>query len=142
MSFGEIECFLKRVEQPSLYAYLQLSEDADASAVMGVLKARRQWAQGQQCNPRHRDEAVWLIRNLRRVLAALTQQRAAYDASLARAQRKRTIAHVAHFIETMGVSAETLPIIRCYGAGAGLDTVCIEGLIARARSVPAYSSVA
>ena len=93
----------------------------------------------QQHNPRHRDEALWLIRNLRRVVDALTTARAEYLDSQTRARLRQQARHVAHFIQIMGVSDETRPLIRRYARRSGLSERHLATLLRRAQR---YSSIA
>lgn len=138
--FQEVERFLQGVRHPSLFSYLSLAPDADTEAVEQTLQARRVWAQAQQANPRHRDEALWIIRNRRLLHCALVEQRVAYLQSLARRRTLRALAHVRHFITIMGANPDTLPTIRAYARRSGLSERLIEKLIEREAPDAVYSS--
>ncbi len=66
-----IEMFLASVSKVSLYTWLEASPDGTPEETDVLLKRKRMWAQGQQANPRHRDEAQFILKNyglLQRVL--------------------------------------------------------------------------
>jgi hypothetical protein len=138
--FLEIERFLQLRGKNSLFSYLNLSQEASPQAVRATLQKRRAWAYAQQHNPRHRDEALWLIRNLRCVSDALTTNRARYLSSQTRAQLRKQARHIAHFIMIMGVSPETRPLIRRYAQRSGLSEQHITALLQ--HHAQRYSSVA
>lgn len=139
-NFREIERFLQHVRQPSLFSYLNLSPAAAADTIRKALQARRVWAQSQQSNPRHREEALWLIRNRRLLDRALLEERGAYLQSLARARQVRALTHVRHFMTIMGINEETLPVIRSYARRSGLNDTIVEQLIEREKPDLCYSS--
>lgn len=58
----EIERFLTSVGQPSLFAYYGVARGAPVEELEAALKKRRAWAQGQQANPKFKDEALFLIK--------------------------------------------------------------------------------
>lgn len=67
----EIERFFAGLGHRTPLAYYGLPEDADAAAIEAALKKRRAWAQGQQANPKYRNEALFLIKSntmMRRLL--------------------------------------------------------------------------
>ena len=53
----KIARFLDQVGQDSLFTYYNLAEDSPDTQVEYVLRKRRNWAQGQQANPKYRTEA-------------------------------------------------------------------------------------
>jgi len=77
-ALDEIHRFTASVEQPDLYAYLDIERDADKAAVTHALQVRRSWAQGQQANPKYRQEALWLIKNINLIKTALTSEATRY----------------------------------------------------------------
>lgn len=67
----QIDTFLGMVGKTSLLDYYELDAGVSTDLVEKAIKRRRGWAQGQQANPKFRNEALWLIKNnalLRRVL--------------------------------------------------------------------------
>ena len=77
-AFQEIQGFLLLIEQPDLFAYLDLERDDKPNKIKAALRRRRSWAQGQQANPKYRVEALWLIKHIKLVQTALTTQRDSY----------------------------------------------------------------
>ena len=138
--FAAIERFLKFHGHESLFSYLNLDRNASPQAIQTTLQQRRIWAQSQQHNPRHQEEARWLIRNMGHVFDALTTHRTSYIRSQKRARLLQRASHVAHFIVVMGVSDETTPLIRSYGRRSGLSEHHITALLKHHET--RYSSVA
>jgi hypothetical protein len=67
----EIERFFAGLGHKTPLAYYGLPEDAPAADIEPAIKKRRTWAQGQQANPKYRQEALFLIKGnnmLRRLL--------------------------------------------------------------------------
>lgn len=58
----DIERFLKTLGVRSLLVYYKLSANARPDEVEAAIKKRRNWAQGQQANPKYKDEALFLIK--------------------------------------------------------------------------------
>jgi curved DNA-binding protein CbpA len=77
-TLDEIQRFLTIVSQPDLFQYLDVDADAEKSDIEFALQRRRSWAQGQQANPKYRNEALWLIKNIQLVQKTLILDRAAY----------------------------------------------------------------
>ena len=65
-------------DKASLFHYLGLSREASVADTEAALSAKRQWAQGQQANPKFRAEATWIIRNHRVLHRLLLQHRMEY----------------------------------------------------------------
>lgn len=65
-----------------LFAYFELARDADEGTVEAAIRSRRAWAQGQQANPKYRQTAIWLIKNVALCRRALHSERAAYISQL------------------------------------------------------------
>jgi len=63
--------FCKLVGAPHLLAYLGLPEDAAPEDARGKLKSRRKFMQGMQGNPKHKREALFLIRSYKALLGVL-----------------------------------------------------------------------
>lgn len=74
----EIDRFLRDVGKPDLYAYYELGPLSGPSDVDAALRKRRAWAQGQQANPKHRTEALFLIKQNGLLRRALLDEAAAY----------------------------------------------------------------
>lgn len=58
-----IQQFLATVAQPDLFEYYALPLDAAFDTRDAAVRKRRLWAQGQQNNPKHRTEALFLIKH-------------------------------------------------------------------------------
>ena len=57
---SEIERFALFAGKGDLYEYLQLDRDAPEPQKLSALETKRTWAQGQQSNPKFRQEAMFL----------------------------------------------------------------------------------
>lgn len=97
--FREIQGFLLLVDQPDLFAYLQIERDASVSTVKGALRRRRSWAQGQQANPKYRPEALWLIKHIKLVQAAVTTESDAYLAETDALAQQRNVSLLRLFVQ-------------------------------------------
>jgi hypothetical protein len=107
-AFHEIEGFLLLVEQPDLFAYLQVDRDASDSVLKSALRRRRSWAQGQQANPKYRTEALWLIKNIKLIQAAVIKERDGYLQETDNRAKQRNIGELRLFIQECLVEG-TLP---------------------------------
>ena len=81
-ALDDIHRFTASVEKPDLYAYLDIEPSADREAITHALQVRRSWAQGQQANPKYRQEALWVIKNISLLKEALTSGAEAYQSDL------------------------------------------------------------
>ncbi len=108
-TFEEIHRFLTLVEQPDLFAYLQVERDAGQSKVKGALQKRRSWAQGQQANPKYRTEALWLIKNIQLVQTAVVDQRVSYLQETDERAQQRAVEALRFFIQSVLVDGHLLP---------------------------------
>ncbi|MCB9797236.1 MAG: hypothetical protein H6741_31495 [Alphaproteobacteria bacterium] len=90
-AFTEIAEFLNKVGFGSLFEYFDLATTADAEEVRGAMERRRRWAQSQQSNPKHQEEARWLIRNQALVRMVLLERRAAYLRQLERRRLSKNL---------------------------------------------------
>lgn len=77
-ALDEIHRFTASVEHTDLFAYIGVELDADAAAITHALRVRRSWAQGQQANPKFRQEALWLIKNIQMVKTAVLDDSQTY----------------------------------------------------------------
>lgn len=67
----EVNRFLLSVSKRDLYTYYGVSAEAASGEVDEAINRKRKWAQGQQSNPKYKNEAIFLIKShtlLRRVL--------------------------------------------------------------------------
>jgi hypothetical protein len=94
----EITRFLTSVGKPSLFAYYGASEATDAVEMEALIKKRRAWAQGQQANPKFKEEALFLIKNNKLLRGALLEDREAYVASLRDADSARALHEIEAYI--------------------------------------------
>lgn len=85
----EISSFLTSVGRGDLFEYFGVQTDAPDDDVLAAVKKRRTWAQGQQSNPKYRQEALWVIKNVARCKRAMIDGRVAYmEATRSATQRK------------------------------------------------------
>ncbi|MCK6515105.1 DnaJ domain-containing protein [Myxococcota bacterium] len=78
----QIDQFLGMVNKTSLLEYYELAADASGDDAEQAIKRRRGWAQGQQANPKFREEALWLIRNQALLRKVLVDERDDYVAEV------------------------------------------------------------
>ncbi len=78
----QLDSFLVKVGKESLFEYYKLGTGAPAEELAQAVRKRREWAQGQQSNPKYRDEALWLIKNNNLVRRVLLEFQADYAAVL------------------------------------------------------------
>ena len=100
----EIERFLSTVGKSSLFEYFDVPQGADDDAIRAAISKRRGWAQGQQANPKYRQEAIWLIKNVSKCRKALLEHREAYAATLRAQSEQQSIEVLRVYI--MGAIAE------------------------------------
>jgi len=77
-----ISRFVSQQGAVDLFAYFELDRDAAGPSVEAAIRRRRSWAQGQQANPKYRQTALWLIKNVALCKRALSTERTAYLAYL------------------------------------------------------------
>ncbi len=114
----ELRRFLGVVGKADLFEYFGLPRSCDSEQAAAAIKARRAWAQGQQSNPKFRQEAIWLIKNLKVCRDALVEHRDAYLSQV----EGRTQADKAEVLQLM---------IQGAIAGGTLSAVAEEGLLDR-----------
>ncbi len=126
-----ISKFLKQVGRESLFEYLDISEDVTDEEAKEAIKSRRSWAQGQQANPKYRNEAIWFIKNATTLRKVLLESRSAYLEHLHSAQHQEHLGALRLFI--MGamadgvLSARAEASIRARGRRQGLpDQLVIQ----------------
>ncbi len=123
--FDTLRTFLATVGAADLFDYLKLERGASGDAAAAAIKKRRGWAQGQQSNPKYRQEALWVIKNVKLLRTALIDQRAAYIAELDGRDHARKADILRPFIQ--GAIAEGVLTSRAesaildQGAALGLD---------------------
>ncbi|MEY3211790.1 MAG: DnaJ domain, partial [Pseudomonadota bacterium] len=78
----QIDQFLGMVNKSSLLEYYELAADASGDDAEQAIKRKRGWAQGQQANPKFREEALWLIRNQALLRKVLVDERDDYVAEV------------------------------------------------------------
>jgi hypothetical protein len=91
----QIDQFLGMVNKSSLLEYYELAVDASGDDAEQAIKRRRGWAQGQQANPKFREEALWLIRNQALLRKVLVDERDEYVAEVNSRKVSREIERVA-----------------------------------------------
>lgn len=97
--FETIEQFLKMVEKPDLFEYYGLGQDISDDGAEEAVKKRRSWAQGQQSNPKFRNEALWIIKHMSLLRRALVEEREAYWQEVQRKGLERSLEKLSVFIE-------------------------------------------
>ncbi|MEL6344522.1 MAG: hypothetical protein AAFV53_15505 [Myxococcota bacterium] len=123
----DVQSFLAQVNHSSLFEYLGVSQTAPTEDLRAALARRRQWAQGQQANPKFRSEARWIIRNYRS-LEALIADRDSYLNALRDRQRSQSLAELRELIDVtreLNLDASMLTLILYYAErkGIGLEQV-------------------
>jgi len=108
-ALNEIQRFLSFTGHADLFAYFELDTEAPAADIQRALRRRRSWAQGQQANPKYRSEALWLIKNIKLLQAAMTTDKAAYLQALVAQTQQRAIESLRFFIQTTLVDGELQP---------------------------------
>ena len=98
-ALDEIHRFTQSVEQPDLYAYLEIEQSADRAAITHALQVRRSWAQGQQANPKYRQEALWLIKNISLLKTALIEESERYQKDIAIRDERTKLETLSMFIK-------------------------------------------
>ena len=131
----EIEEFLSGVGKGSLFEYYSVSEECPDEELERVIKKRRSWAQGQQSNPKFRREAIWLIKQSALVRRVLTEQRAAYLASVQERGSEQARSALTLFIQgTLAggpLTSDGRRAILQHGTSLGLHTDEVMALIER-----------
>ncbi|MEC8422404.1 MAG: DnaJ domain-containing protein, partial [Myxococcota bacterium] len=84
-----IQRFLTTVGRSSLFEYFGVEPDAPDDGVEAAIKQRRAWAQGQQSNPKYRQEAIWVIKNIARCRRAMVDGRLQYIAATRTAAQQK-----------------------------------------------------
>ena len=97
--FEIIDQFLKVTEKGDLFEYYAVAADSGDDVLEEVVKKRRAWAQGQQSNPKFRNEALWIIKNMALVRRAMIEERPAYLEEVARRASLRNLEKLSVFIE-------------------------------------------
>ncbi len=95
----QIDTFLGMVGKASLFDYYGLSSTAGSSEVETAIKKRRGWAQGQQANPKYRNEALWLIKNNSLIRRTMVEDKSAYLAEISDRSLSRNLEVLSLFIK-------------------------------------------
>jgi len=95
----QIDTFLGMVGRTSLLDYYGLEATCSDEAVDKAIKGRRGWAQGQQANPKFRNEALWLIKNNALLRRVLVEKREAYVKELATRSESKNLQVLTLFIK-------------------------------------------
>jgi|GEM_PF-1678990 len=95
----QIDSFLVKVGKGSLFEYYKLGTSAPADRLDRAVRKRREWAQGQQSNPKFRDEALWLIKNNNLVRRTLIDARSDYVAFISTRVDKKALETLTLFVK-------------------------------------------
>ncbi|MCB9743037.1 MAG: AgmX/PglI C-terminal domain-containing protein [Alphaproteobacteria bacterium] len=87
------------VGKTTLFEYYDVSDDAPNDDVEQVVRKRRSWAQGQQANPKYRNEALWLIKHNALLRRVLLEQRDEYTAEVSNRSQSEKLSVLSTFIE-------------------------------------------
>lgn len=87
----DIRRFLTSVGKSTLFEYFGVPTDSPDDEVQAALKKRRAWAQGQQSNPKYRQEALWVIKNMARCRRAMIDGRLEYLAAARSASQQKLV---------------------------------------------------
>ena len=98
-SLDQIHRFTASVDHADLYAYLDIEPDAEKATIIHALQVRRSWAQGQQANPKYRNEALWVIKNIKMLTQALTTSSSLYKSDVAARDEQEKLETLSIFIK-------------------------------------------
>jgi hypothetical protein len=121
----ELRRFLADKGAADLFEYLKLARDSSEEVATKAIKDRRAWAQARQSNAKYRQEALWLIKNVKLMRKVLLDERAAYLRELDDRDHARKADILRPFIQ--GAIAEGVLTSRAetaildQGAALGLD---------------------
>ena len=129
----QIDTFLGMVGKATLFDYYGLQTKAPAAELEAAIKKRRSWAQGQQANPKYRNEALWLIKNNALIKRVLVEQRAAYIEELGSRSESKNLEVLTLFIKGTLAGGMLTPdaerAIQQQGRAMGLDDASIRARI-------------
>jgi hypothetical protein len=121
----ELRRFLADKGAADLFEYLKLARDSSNDAAAKAIKERRAWAQARQSNAKYRQEALWLIKNVKLMRKVLLDERPGYLRELDDRDHARKADILRPFIQ--GAIAEGVLTSRAeaaildQGAALGLD---------------------
>ena len=124
----QIDTFLGMVGRTSLLDYYELDAAASSDEADKAIKSRRGWAQGQQANPKYRNEALWLIKNNGLIRRVLIEQREAYVQDLKSRTQSKNLQVLTLFIKgtlaggTLTADAEEAILRQARAMGLDDDT--------------------
>ena len=129
---ANIDRFVLSVGAVSLFDYFEVSPETAEDQRDQILAARRRWAQGQQANPKYRQEALWIIKNweLCRSAILVGDGRNRYMAHLRAGEAQQHLTALGHFIEgaidhgELGLSG--VQKVLEHGARLGLEVSAIQ----------------
>jgi curved DNA-binding protein CbpA len=136
--FEEINRFLATVGKATLFEYLGIATEATSDEAEAAIRQRRAWAQGQQNNPKYRQEALWVIKSVTLCRRALIEERAQYQAEVEGRDRDRKLQVLRLFV--LGTLADGVltpkgeEAIREQGAKLGLDVETVDAQVAELLS--------
>jgi hypothetical protein len=106
---------------------------ARADAAAAAIQKRRAWAQGQQANPKFRQEALWVIKNVRRSQAALIEHRDVYLDAVQGESREQGVevlrVYLMGALATGVLSSRSEASVHEKGRELGLDEATISATI-------------
>jgi hypothetical protein len=129
----QIDTFLGMVGKATLFDYYGLQTKAPAAELEAAIKKRRSWAQGQQANPKYRNEALWLIKNNALVRRVMVEQRSAYVDELGSRSESKNLEVLTLFIKGTLAGGMLTPdaerAIQQQGRAMGLDDASVRSRI-------------
>ena len=96
---NHIDQFVLGAGSESLFEYFEVSPDSPEEEKVHALDTRRRWAQGQQSNPKYKQEALWIIKHQALCREAVLDDMASYLAHIQENEALQQLADLGHFIE-------------------------------------------
>ena len=131
----EIDRFLLSTGKENLYDYLGTEPAASTEERETAITSKRKWAQGQQSNPKYKQEAVWFIRHLALCQEAVLHQADNYLAHVRAKEDAHKLESLSKFIAGVvsqgPIGVGGIQVILEHGLRVGLFVDQIQHLLAR-----------
>ncbi|HCH66380.1 MAG TPA: hypothetical protein DFR83_26490, partial [Deltaproteobacteria bacterium] len=128
-----IQKFVSNTGATDLFAYFEVARDADIETVEAAVRRKRAWAQGQQANPKYRQTAIWVIKNVGLCKRALGSERGAYVGEITKAAQSGALEVLGNVLDGAvydhKLSAEREEAVLDRGVQLGLPDTVVERYI-------------
>lgn len=129
----EVDTLLGIVGKASLFEYYEVDPHSEDDFLDQAIKKRRSWAQGQQANPKFRNEALWLIKHNALVRRVLVDHRGEYLREVENRVQEHGLKELKKYIRVALASGKLSPeseeALREQGLSMGLHDDAITQLI-------------